>query len=178
MTTTRRTATWALAALATLAVQACATDATGPSAAPDGVRPAAYTGLYTGQYPTPAASAYQLQKNRQKWAATGIDDYSYDIRNTCYCFMPTYRVEVIDGEVVSVFNLNEPVSDSGPAYGGPADTVPGLFDRIQAELDAAPDGLRATYAELGYPTSLTVDPESNTIDDEYGWVVENFQVIQ
>lgn len=174
MTTTRRTATWALAALATLAVQACAPDATGPSATPDGVRPAAYT----GPYHSPATSAYLLQKNRQKWAATGIDDYRYDIRETCFCIMPTYRVEVIDGEVVSVFNLNEPVSESGPAYGGPAYTVPGLFDRIQAELDAAPAGLRATYAELGYPTSLSVDPTSTVIDEEYGWVVENFQVIQ
>jgi hypothetical protein len=170
MTTTRRTTTWALAALATLAVQACATDATGPSAAPEGVRPAAYTGAY----PSPATSAYQLQKNREKWAAAGIDDYRYDIRNTCYCFMPTSRVEVIDGEVVSVTNLHAPFSESGdPGY-----TVPGLFDRIQAELDAAPDGLRATYANLGYPTSLSVDPDSNVIDEEYGWVVENFEVIQ
>lgn len=176
MTTTRRTATWALAALATLAVQACATDSTGPSAAPDGARPAAWNAPYPGPYPSPATSAYQLQKNRGKWAYAGIDDYRYVIHQACYCFAPSYRVEVIDGEVVSVTDVNDPISGSQAGYG---DTVPGLFDRIQAAMDANPDGLRATYHDvLGYPTSLSVDPSANVLDDEGGWVVDSFEVIQ
>ncbi|HEX8274776.1 MAG TPA: DUF6174 domain-containing protein [Longimicrobiaceae bacterium] len=169
MTTTRRTAKLAFAALATLAVQACATDATTPTAAPGGERPAAFT----GPYPSPATSAYQLQKNRGKWAYAGIDDYRYTIRQACYCFTPTYQVEVIDGEVVSVTSMDDPFG------GGSGDTVPGLFDRIQAAMDANPDGLAATYDDvLGYPTSLSVDPSSYVLDDEGGWVVESFEVIQ
>lgn len=174
MTTTRRTAKLAFAAFAILAVQACAPDATGPSAAPDGARLDVWSAPSAGPYPSPATSAYQLQKNRQKWAFAGIDDYRYTIREACYCFAPTYQVEVVDGEVVSVTSMDDPFSG-----GGSADTVPGLFDRIQAAMDANPDGLRATYHDvLGYPTSLSVDPSSYVLDDEGGWVVDSFEVIQ
>ena len=192
MTTTRRTAKWALAALAALAIQACATDSTGPSAAARGplasgeVREGGEGGDWS-------AAAEELRASRERWEAAGVEDYRYTIRTLCSCDPVTLLVEVREGKAVSVTrpeasvdsldNFRKERVDSldnfRTAGVDSLDNFRKLFDRVQAAIESRPDGLKVAYdREWGYPLYLWVDPTLDRADEDYGWVVEKFEPLR
>lgn len=180
MTTTRRTAKWALAALAALAIQACAAESTGPAAAARGA-------LATGEVREEeggdwSAAAEELRAGRERWEAAGIEDYRYTIRTLCSCDPETFVVEVREGKAVSVTPLEASVDSLDNFRTERADSLDNfrkLFDRVQAAIESRPDGLKVEYdREWGYPLYLWVDPTVDLADEDFGWLVEKFEPLR
>jgi hypothetical protein len=192
MTTTRRTAKWALAALATLAIQACAAESTGPSAAARGALASGEVreGGEGGDW---SVAAEELRASRERWEAAGVEDYRYTIRTLCSCDPETFLVEVREGKAVSVTrreasvdsldNFRKESVDSldnfRTAGVDSLDNFRKLFDRVQAAIESRPDGLKVAYdREWRYPLYLWVDPTLDRADEDYGWLVEKFEPLR
>jgi hypothetical protein len=176
MTTTRRTAKWALAALAALAIQACAAESTGPSAARGAL--AAGEVREGGEGGDWSAAAEELKAGRERWEAAGVEDYRYTIRTLCSCDPETFVVEVRGGEAVSV----TPVEGERELLKASVDSLDNfrkLFDRVQAAIESRPDGLKVDFdREWGYPLYLWVDPTVELADEDFGWIVERFEPLR
>jgi hypothetical protein len=168
MTATRPAAQWALAALAALTMQACATEPAGPLGTPDGARARGAAAAYDGR-------AEELRANRERWEGAGVEDYRYVIRQVCACDPESYLVEVRRGEAASV----TPLGGERERLTWRVDSLDNfreLFDRVQAEMESRPDGLKAAYdPEWGYPVYLYVDPRRDVAEDERGFSVERFE---
>lgn len=171
MTATRPTAKWALAALAAVTMQACAAESPGPAGIPEGGGARAAAGAYDGR-------AEELGANRERWEAAGVEDYRYVVRQLCACDPESYLVEVRGGEAVAV----TPVGGERERRTWRVDSLDNfreLFDRVQAEMESRPDGLKAAYdPEWGYPVYLYVDPRRDVAGDERGFGVERFEPIR
>ena len=102
-----------------------------------------------------------------RWDAQGVDDYVMDVDVGCFCAVGRYRVVVRDGAVASVVG-----SDGRPSRGTGRVTVDDMF---ALALDD-PHELTATYDPvLGYPLTMSVDPDENVIDEEVGYVVRRLE---
>lgn len=182
MTTTRRTATWALAALAALAIQACAAESTGPAAAERGVLASGEV-REGGEGGDGSAAAEELRARRERWEAGGVEDYRYTIRPLCSdCDPVTFLVEVREGRAASVTPLEASVDSLDNFRKASVDSLDNfrkLFDRVQAAIESRPDGLKVEYDEgWGYPLYLWVDPTADLADEDFGWVVEKFEPLR
>lgn len=176
MTTTRRTAKWALAVLAALAIQACAAESTGPSAAARGAL-AASEAREGGEGGDGSAAAEELRAGRERWEAAGVEDYRYTVRTLCSCDPETFVVEVRGGEAVSVTPVDGRELRT-EAYDS-LDNFRELFDRVGAAIESRPDGLKAEYdREWGNPLYLWVDPTVDLADEDFGWLVEKFEPLR
>jgi len=120
-----------------------------------------------------------LRAARARWAGKGTPDYGYVVRNTCFCgpeVVGPVKVEVRGGQNAS----STYVSSGAPAsarHFASLDTVEDLFDTIHRALEDAPAEVRVTYhKELGYPLEAFFDPSRTTVDEEQGFVVEQFRV--
>ncbi|MBI5157689.1 MAG: hypothetical protein HZA58_06685 [Acidimicrobiia bacterium] len=114
-----------------------------------------------------AREARQLDAARDRWEASGITSYRYDIVVRCFCPPLDATVEVIDGVVVSTKPLTEgPLALEGR-------TIEQLFDDLEQELgaDGRGDYTVVYHPEYGYPTRVVADPIKAAIDDEYTYEV-------
>lgn len=120
--------------------------------------------------------ADRLAEARARWAASAPASYAYDYRNLCYCGLIHIRITVADGEVVSVESLGEePVPDVPERAGY---TVEELFDRIGKALDRDPHEARLSFdPDRGHPLEVWFDFEEHTADEEWGFELENFTVL-
>ncbi|HEV2733590.1 MAG TPA: DUF6174 domain-containing protein, partial [Longimicrobiaceae bacterium] len=129
-----------------------------------------------------SAAAEELRARRERWEAGGVEDYRYTLRPLCSCDPATFLVEVREGRAVSVTPLEASVDSLDNFRTASVDSLDNfrkLFDRIQAAIEAKPDGLKAEYdGEWGYPLYLWVDPRMDVADDEFGWVVEGFEPLR
>lgn len=109
----------------------------------------------------------ELDENLGLWREAGIEDYTFRFRRICFCTATNAVViEVRAGSVQSIVDAES---------GEPVDarfltsylTVDGLFEEIREAIDRDAHTLSVTYHQsLGYPTSIDIDYEVNTIDDE------------
>ncbi len=126
-------------------------------------------------------SGSELGRNRDKWQATGIDHYRFNLSVLCFCpfsqQMPL-SVEVLDGRVVSMaYNDGTPVPDSQRATFSAYATVDALFASTEDALRQA-DEIHITYdPTYGFPSQLQIDFVKNAVDDELALRAENFQVL-
>lgn len=132
--------------------------------------------------PEPATDAEsELAANRERWESRGVEDYGYTIARQCECAPEDAgpaRVEVRGGETASVQAV-----EGGPEVRREAfdslDNFRELFRRVQDEMDARPDELKAEYdAEWGYPVYLHVDPRRDLAGDERGFRVDVFEPLR
>lgn len=117
-----------------------------------------------------------LTSARARWEATGIANYTYLYRLSCFCppqLLETARVGVTDGEVTSVFLLDSDAPAAPDTY-GLYETIDGLFDRLAGSLASDPVVFEATYDEAaGYPTSAQVDISEQIADEEYSFTASD-----
>lgn len=146
-----RPSTWTWAAAGCVALLAACSDITGTS------------------------DAAELRRALVRWSAQDIDDYRMTIRRQGGMIAAAAIVTVRDGQPVSV----QPIA---PGEGVPAsfferfDTVEDLFEMVANAHDDGADRIDAEYhRQLGVPVDVYVDPERNTADEEYGFVVEAFE---
>jgi hypothetical protein len=116
-----------------------------------------------------------LEDARESWEENAPAHYRFV--HDEWAFAPSdgpVEIEVQDGEVVSALIIET----DQPAPASRELTIEDLFDVIEGELDDEPDAIEIRYdAELGYPESVDVDPLQNAMDDEHGFTVEHFEIL-
>lgn len=110
-----------------------------------------------------------LAEARARWEALGQDDYVWQVHRACFCGGPyRARIEVVDGEVVAVWDLDTGERAPDQALPG-VHTVDGLLDEVERALREA-DAVEVRYDDVtGAPLVLDVDWAANAIDDEIRW---------
>jgi len=121
----------------------------------------------------------ELAMARARWAQSNANDYMFDLQRSCFCasaFVRPVRIEILDGVVSSAVYV-----DTGDPLPPPLTSVPtieDLFDEIRDALDRMAFSVIAAYdADLGYPTSVSIDNIENAIDDEMAFSVSSFQLL-
>ncbi|HEV2147955.1 MAG TPA: DUF6174 domain-containing protein [Longimicrobiaceae bacterium] len=130
----------------------------------------------------PGQGRAELRAARARWERQGISDYRYTIIKACGECMPESvapaRVEVRGGRTVSV----EALFDARPIrreFFDAYDTVEDLFAVIEATLAENPYRFHASYdRRRGHPLSYSVDYDRQMVDDEGGFTVADFEIIQ
>lgn len=117
-----------------------------------------------------------LHNNRQKWNASGIENYRFDYRNICFCirdYVNPVTIEIYRGTIISatVIESGESVNEEGfQRY----KTVEALFDLIQDAIDRNVHRITLSYNnELGYPTWGSIDYDPRIADEEFGFSSDN-----
>jgi len=124
-----------------------------------------------------SADSRALASAQNAWQAASVDSYSFVYSRTCECDDVTSglkRVDVVDGEVVSVTYLadgKEQAVDVGE-YGY---TIEALFELIDANAGRGIEN-NIDYADLGYPTLMMLDLEGMAVDGGFGLTVHDFTV--
>jgi hypothetical protein len=123
----------------------------------------------------------ELERNRERWQAQGVSHYRFNLSIGCMC--PWYdqmplTIEVQDGKAVSISASNgQDVTPFIETFNRSA-TVEALFDIIQSAQAAGADEIRVTYdTEYGFPTSISIDYIRMAVDDEIGYYIDNFEVL-
>jgi hypothetical protein len=103
----------------------------------------------------------ELQQRRAAWVARGIDNYTVELRITCFCIEEVRRpvlVEVRSGAVSKVLDLEtaKPVADVSRYP-----SITQLFDRA-IEMRSGGGNVSVAYDKaLGYPARLEVGTIAN-----------------
>ena len=109
-----------------------------------------------------------LEAAEDRWAASGVSSYELEVRLTCLCppdVAGPFDITVSDDEIAEV-QYEGAVIEPTDATPKMAFTVEGLFGIVRENLSA--DALSVTYDdELGYPTLIDIDQDSDAVDDEW-----------
>ncbi len=120
-----------------------------------------------------------LAEARARWAQTDAADYVFEFRRSCFCspdFVRQVRIEVLDGVVSSAVYVDTEEVISLPLTSVP--TIDDLFEEIGDALEGGAFSVSADYdADMGYPTSVSIDFIENAIDDEMAFTVASFQLL-
>ena len=125
--------------------------------------------------PDYAQLAEDLTFHRQLWEDQHVASYVGRLQQTCDCpavITQPVRMQVEGNTVVSVANAETgaPVDSLLWIYFPPINQ---LFNIIGVEIESRVDRLDVVYhAELGYPTSIFIDPLGGTSGDEMRYAVE------
>jgi hypothetical protein len=123
----------------------------------------------------------QYRTNYRLWNRQKISNYRYTLSRSCFC-IPDARgpvvVEVRNGKTVSV-KLVETGKPVNPELFQKYDTVPKLFELIRNAIAKKVSRLDVEYnPQLGYPTKVNIDYNSQIADEEEYITVENLQEIK
>lgn len=144
--------------------------AASPTVAPTAVLPAAGSPApgFPARTSTPGpgqAAGPADQAAWARWQARGAADYT--IRLTRKCFCPPY-----ENALVRV-RAGRAVGPPDPEPGGEPRSIADLFDMI---FSGSNDRFTVTYdPTYGFPTRLDIDVETNAIDDEHTWTVNQYR---
>lgn len=121
---------------------------------------------------TDADAEARLERNRQRWNAAGIDDYRMRVRLQGAWFGGTAVIEVRDGVPVSI----TPDDETGPEPFRSYDTVEKMFAVVARAIEQEAYRLDVEYErDRGIPTNVYVDLHRDWVDEEHGFVVEDFR---
>lgn len=124
----------------------------------------------------------ELEQNQAKWLEQDIRDYRFDLTIGSLWWpgadlMPL-TIDVKNGEAVSVKNQKGQDETSYLETFLNSATIDSLFEVIQSAQDSGANDIKVTYdPEFGFPKIISVDYEKIAIDDEIGYYVENFEVL-
>ncbi len=133
---------------------------------------AAGTGCGDGQPTGPqilAEHQQELDEARARWSGTGIVHYRFRYTRSCECLpeeLTSPAIEVRAGAIVRVWDVATGESVP-PAEYGRYFTVDGLFGVVQDGIDRRAHRIAVSYHPLlGHPTTLLVDYDSLSVDEE------------
>jgi len=114
----------------------------------------------------PESRRAELDRNRERWRASGTASYTFVLARSCFCITEVTqpaRIQVRNDSVVSVTAVADGRS-LDPRY---FMTVNGLFDVIDQGIERGAATLRVVYdPALGYPVEIDYDGATNVADDE------------
>ena len=123
----------------------------------------------------------ELRSNKLKWEAAAISSYELDMQQGCFC--PDFITRPIH-LVVRNSEISLTYTDDGSSVIEDAleslliGPIPKMFDGIKFVIDNDPDDLKVIYnEEYGFPERIAADPISSAIDDEFGFRVSNFRLV-
>ena len=129
-------------------------------------------GYVNNPFPPPAQPAVDpaadpIAAHLDAWRASGIDSYTWQVEFLCECGLSGLRqITVVDGVVTEVRT---------PTAVVPLDQLEEAPLTVDAVLEAAVEASRVEGATItgrwaddsnGVPTTLTIDPDPQTLDDE------------
>lgn len=124
----------------------------------------------------------ELKRNQAKWGSQHIPHYKMSLDLPFNNSLLT--VEVKDGKVVSVVDaLGETVNStdlkSSNDYYPNVFTIPDLFSFLGHEILNKPPTITVTYdPNLGYPTSIYIDPWTEPCCEDFTITVQDFHTLQ
>lgn len=119
----------------------------------------------------PGGTAEELDRARQMWESSGVDDYDMTVRLIGAWSGGTAEIEVRDGVPVAV----RPGNGLSPELWQQHDTVEELFGILQQAVDEPAHGVYADFhPSLGLPILVGIDRHRDFVDDEHGFRVERF----
>lgn len=124
--------------------------------------------------PSPATGD-ALTEHRQRWVRGAPTAYEFTLTYGSMVGTRSARIRVADGRVVSASPVEGQarfLPDSDKAL-----TVDGVFDLLSSDMRRA-DRVRVTYSDTwGFPAGTSVDLDSQVIDEEYSYGVNDFVVL-
>ena len=120
-----------------------------------------------------------LEERRAIWEASGVADYSYTV--AVYSMVIGGRpiaVEVRGGTPTSVryTDTGDEVAAPEGSFVARFDTIDELFDVVEEQIQNRADQVSATYdVVLGYPVYAEFNPTLGAVDDEFSFLVSNFE---
>ncbi|MEZ4841510.1 MAG: DUF6174 domain-containing protein [Flavobacteriaceae bacterium] len=113
-------------------------------------------------------SEFEIAKN--KWESANINSYKIKERISCFCVgILQWELEVVNGEKIKV-TYDEPEYSVGETYEdvlAKAKTIDDIFDFIESIDKSNVAFFNVEYdEEYGFPASISIDYNKNTIDDE------------
>lgn len=96
----------------------------------------------------------------QRWEAKGIDDYVITVRLSCFCPRTDAVRTVIRNDTIR--RVTKGGRELSARRGYSVDEMYTMIRRASAEADR----VEVDYTRRGIPTSITVDPIENAIDEE------------
>ena len=113
-------------------------------------------------------SEFEIAKN--KWQSANINSYKIKERISCFCIgILQWELEVVKGEKIKV-TYDEPEYSTGETYEdvlAKAKTIDDVFDFIESIDKNSVAYFNVEYnEEYGFPTSISIDQDSNAADDE------------
>jgi len=119
-----------------------------------------------GDVSGPQSERDELDRNRDRWRASGAASYSYVLSRSCFCLVEVTqpsRIQVRNDSVVAV----TAVSDGRSLDTRYFVTVNALFDLIDKASEQRAAVIRVVYDPiLGYPREIDYDGATNIADDE------------
>jgi hypothetical protein len=118
----------------------------------------------------------ELISARARWNARGTTDYSYVLRQNCYCVLggQPVRVTVQAGVVVSAIRIGDGLHVPAE-YLGAFVPVERLFDIIEDGIQQRAHRIQATYDEdYGFPDDFFIDFSQQVADEERGYTATEF----
>jgi hypothetical protein len=110
------------------------------------------------------SAAKALKRARERWRASGITSYSFEVRVGCFCPPTDFRrIRVVRGV---------------PLHAAPdlarVATVPRMFRLIAAAIRGRYAGLDVVYGPRGVPRRISLDPDSRIADEETSYAIRRF----
>lgn len=119
-----------------------------------------------------------LAQAQALWKDKNIVNYQVTIQQTCYCLsnlVQPMRVTVVDGKVMEVKGLEEPVENKGQLNTTRL-TIAGLFEFISQAMQRNVHKLVVDYdAGYGFPRHIDYDGHEMIADDEYQYKLSDFE---
>jgi len=121
----------------------------------------------------PTSPEARLAAARGLWAVNGLDSYSIETRQSCFCPQVSWVDTVVNGKVVS----HEPTTQD--AFFDPgARTMQDLFDEIDAAMSEGYASIDLQFdSSTGALTSWWVDVSEMMADEEHGVTVVSLETI-
>ena len=140
----------------------------------------AVVGLVTGM----VLGQDRQAEGRALWESQGITSYRFTVSRNCFCLIRgPVVIEVRDGKVVSIIDqeTGQPEVDGfalSEIYAEAA-TIDLLFELIErAEAEGAAL-VRVSFDDTyGYPTEIYIDESEMMADEEIGYTITEFEVLQ
>ena len=126
--------------------------------------------------PSSSARARVEADARDQWNERGFSNYSFEMRQSCFCAVETTqwaRIEVVDGavrRVVLVASGADVSEELFPVF----PTIESLFDQLEAEQPTWIERIEAEYdTELGFPTLVKIVSKPEVADADATYYLRN-----
>jgi hypothetical protein len=117
------------------------------------------------------SEAEALADARARWDSVGVSEYQLQVGKICFCAPEVTApvVVTVRGDEVVDVRYAEGRPEGAPDVPEDAPTVETLFDAVERAIDEA-DELQVEYdPELGYPTRIGIDFDTDVVDEELGY---------
>ena len=130
-----------------------------------------------------ASASRSAAHHREQWETRKLTAYAFEYQRQCFCLanMIWWRVEVRGDSVASAALLDpaDTIATAATMTLAEHPTITNIFDRLQNVLAVRGASMQVTYdSALSYPTTIIVDEDKDSLDDEWELRVRNVRSLQ